>query len=144
MGGGVKTGNGGQRQAGHDHTGHGSTLKRHGQSGCQTASGGLCGSNVGNNRYPHSDVACHKRSDSADKKADGGFDPQQCENQHKNDSASNRHAFELTIQVGNGPFLDGAGNLLHLLISGRSGFYNACQNDRKEHPGNTDQRTNQW
>ena len=50
----------------------------------------------------------------------------------------------LTIQIGNGPFLDGAGNLLHLLISGRSGFYKACQNDSKEHPDNTDQCTNQW
>jgi hypothetical protein len=64
-------------------------------------------------------------------------------NYGKNDDTGDAHAFHLTVQIGDGAFLDGAGDFLHLLIAGRSGFDDAGQNDRKHNADCADQRADQ-
>ena len=84
-----------------------------------------------------------KRGHGAHQKADGGLGAHGGKNNGENDDAGNAHAFHLAVQVGNGAFLNGAGDFLHFLVSGRRAFNDTCKDNRKENTNNTDQRTNQ-
>ena len=143
MGGGVVTGHGGQGQAGHDHAGHRAALEGHGQTGRQAFFGGFGRTHVGDNRHAHADVAGHKGGHRADQKADGGFGAHGGKDNSENDDAGNAHAFQLAIQVGDGAFLDGVGDCLHLFVSGRGAFDDTGKDNRKKNTNSADQRTNQ-
>jgi hypothetical protein len=139
----VVTGNGGQRQARNDHTGDGTAPEGHGQTGGHTVFGGFGGPDVGQNGYAHADVAGQKGSDGADGKTNGGLDTHGAENHCKNDDAGDPHGLHLTVQVGDGAFLDGAGDRLHLLVARRRTFYNHCHDQGIPNSQNTYQRTSQ-
>ncbi|VTR67620.1 hypothetical protein DESC_610203 [Desulfosarcina cetonica] len=141
MGEGIVASHGGQGQTGNDHTGNGATLEGHGEASGHAFFGGFGGAHVGQNGNAHADVAGQKRGNGANHETKGGLGAHGGENNTKDDNTGNTHALELTVQVRNGAFLNGTGDGLHFLVSGRSGLHDTGKNDRKKNTDNTDQGT---
>ena len=141
MGQGVVAGNRGQGQAGHDHTGNGTALEGHGQTGGHAFSSRFRRADIGNHGNPHADVARNEGGHGAHEKTDGGFGTHGHKNNTKNDNTGNPHAFHLAIEIGDRAFLDGACDLLHFFVSSRCAFNNRGQKDGKHNTGYAYQRT---
>jgi len=127
-----------QGQTGNDHAGNRTALESHGQTGCQAFFGGFGSAHIGDDRYAHTDVTGGVRGNGTHQEAQGSFDSDRPtfgraiteQNDRENDRTCNKHAFELTIEVGNRAFLNGRGDLVHAFISGRRALYDSSSNDR--------------
>jgi len=56
----IITGSDGQGQTGNDHSGYGTTAECHGKTGCHATFGGLCCSDIRENRHAHADISSSK------------------------------------------------------------------------------------
>jgi hypothetical protein len=143
MGGSIVTGHGGQGQAGNDHTGDGAALEGHGKAGGHALFSRFSRPHVGQNGNPHADITGHKGGHGTEHEPESRLGAHRGKYYTKNNDTGDPHALQLAIQVGNGAFLDGACDGLHLLVSSRCTLDDTGKDNRKDNPGNADQRTNE-
>ncbi len=113
-------GNGGQGKTGHQHAGNRAAFEGQAQPRGQPFFTGFRHPEIGQHGNPHSDIAGEIGGYSPYQKAYGRFGSQSQKNEHEDNDADDRHAFELAVQVGDGAFLDGVGDFDHFGIAFRS------------------------
>ena len=86
-------------------------------------SGPLGGANIGDDSDPHSDVTSAKRADCAQDKSCGRGKVTEHPEQEENDGGYGADGYDLSIEVGLGPFLNRTGDLEHPLVSRRKGHH---------------------
>ena len=139
----VVAGDADEGEARHQHAGHRAGAERHAEALGQALGGRLGGADVGPHRHQHAHIAGGARQDRPDGEAECGAPADQHPHGRENHDADHGDGGVLAAQIGLGAFLDGRGDLAHLVRAGRRAHQRRGLEDpvdHRQHSGGDDQQ----